>query len=123
MLKGKVEIEKDALTETAKPAEPEKVDRNADDDLVNMMGGLGIEAKCSICFTVYLLPLIKLTKESNPVVNDAEIAIKISRFSKQRKSPSDEHRPRKFAGCLKFLKQTSMMNASKQLSSLNSHLC
>jgi hypothetical protein len=56
LLKGKVEMEKDALTETAKPAEPEKVDRDADDDLVNMMGGLGIEAKCSICFTVYLLP-------------------------------------------------------------------
>jgi hypothetical protein len=57
LLKGKVEMEKDALTEAVKPAEPEKViDKDADDDLVNMMGGLGIEAKCAICFTMYLLP-------------------------------------------------------------------
>jgi hypothetical protein len=57
LLKGKVEIEKDALTEAVKPAEPEKfIDKDTDDDLVNMMGGLGIEAKCAICFTMYLLP-------------------------------------------------------------------
>lgn len=54
LLKGKVEAEKDALTESVKPAEPEKViDRDADDDLVNMMSGLGIEAKCVVCFTMY----------------------------------------------------------------------
>jgi len=28
-----------------------------EDDLVAMMGGLGIETKCSICFTVYFLVL------------------------------------------------------------------
>ena len=56
MLKGKVEKEKDALAESVKPAEPEKViDKDADDDLVNMMSGLGIETKCAICFTMYLL--------------------------------------------------------------------
>jgi hypothetical protein len=49
LLKGKVEDEKDAVNqETVKPAE--------DDDLVNMMSGLGIEAKCAICFTMYSLP-------------------------------------------------------------------
>lgn len=53
LLKGRVEAEKDALAESVKPAEPEKViDKDADDDLVNMMSGLGIEAKCAVCFTM-----------------------------------------------------------------------
>ena len=45
LLRGKVEEEKDAVNQ-----EPVKPD---DDDLVNMMSGLGIEAKCAICFTMY----------------------------------------------------------------------
>jgi len=45
LLKDKVDIEVDVV-------EKSTVD---DDDLVAMMGGLGIETKCTICFTMYLL--------------------------------------------------------------------
>jgi hypothetical protein len=57
LLKGKLEDDKDALNDkdAAKPGEPEKTIKDADDDLVDMMGGLGIEAKCTICFTMYIL--------------------------------------------------------------------
>ena len=42
LLKGKLDDDKDANQEPV----PD------DDDLVDMMSGLGIEAKCTICFTV-----------------------------------------------------------------------
>jgi SNF2 family DNA or RNA helicase len=46
LLKGKVD---DADAQDDKPpAAP------ADDDLVSMMSGLGIETKCSLCFKMYL---------------------------------------------------------------------
>jgi len=60
LLKGKVEDEKDAINE--KPADVNVIDKNADDDLVAMMSGLGIEAKCAICFTMYSLCVSTLTK-------------------------------------------------------------
>lgn len=50
LLRGKVEMDNDALD---KPVIADK----EEDDLVALMGGLGIEAKCSICFTVYFLVL------------------------------------------------------------------
>ena len=43
LLKGKVDDDKDALNDT-KPGEV--------DELATMMGGLGIETKCSVCFTM-----------------------------------------------------------------------
>jgi hypothetical protein len=49
LLKGKVDTDKDAIVETIKT---DKVDKDVDDDLATMMSGLGIEAKCSICFTM-----------------------------------------------------------------------
>ena len=47
LLKGKVEDEKDAVNQ--EPIQQQK----GEDDLVNMMSGLGIETKCAICFTMY----------------------------------------------------------------------
>jgi hypothetical protein len=53
-----VDTDKDAIVETVKT---DKVyDKDVDDDLATMMSGLGIEAKCSICFTMY--PTIKTSK-------------------------------------------------------------
>jgi SNF2 family DNA or RNA helicase len=48
LLKGKLDDDKDAVM-NQEPVPPTKVD---DDDLVDMMSGLGIEAKCTICFTM-----------------------------------------------------------------------
>jgi hypothetical protein len=53
LLKGKLDDDKDAIVDP-KP-EGKVVDKDVDDDLTTMMGGLGIETKCSICFTMYLL--------------------------------------------------------------------
>jgi hypothetical protein len=53
LLKGKAEVEKDAL-DTRPAGEPQKAgDKDVDDELANMMSGLGIEAKCTVCLTVY----------------------------------------------------------------------
>jgi SNF2 family DNA or RNA helicase len=54
LLKGKVD-DMDAQDDKPPPAP-------ADDDLVSMMGGLGIETKCSLCFKMYLLSITLLTK-------------------------------------------------------------
>ena len=54
LLKGKLEEDKDALNDN-KSSESKIVE---EDDLVNMMSGLGIESKCTICFTMYALPPI-----------------------------------------------------------------
>jgi SNF2 family DNA or RNA helicase len=57
-----VDTDKDAIVETVKT---DKVyDKDVNDDLATMMSGLGIEAKCSICFTMY--PTTKLSKHSIP---------------------------------------------------------
>lgn len=50
LLKGKVEEDKDAIND--KPVPGDKMDKDLDDDFIAMMSGLGIHAKCSICFTM-----------------------------------------------------------------------
>jgi SNF2 family DNA or RNA helicase len=51
LLKGKLEDDKDAvINQEPVPTQVEE------EDLVDMMSGLGIEAKCTICFTMYLPP-------------------------------------------------------------------
>ena len=49
LLKGKLDDDKDAVTNQ----EPVPTKVQQEDDLVDMMSGLGIEAKCTICFTMY----------------------------------------------------------------------
>ena len=61
MLKGKIEDDKDALNDNATPVEANRVPVGIDNDLVDMMKGLGIETKCVICFTVYDRTLNSLT--------------------------------------------------------------
>lgn len=53
LIKGKVDAD---AQDDKPPAAP------ADDDLVSMMGGLGIETKCSLCFKMYPLANTLLTK-------------------------------------------------------------
>ena len=55
LLKGKLDDDKDALNDT-KPEATKEVD-----DLAAMMSGLGIETKCTICFTMYASLLTILT--------------------------------------------------------------
>jgi hypothetical protein len=55
LLKGKLDDDKDALNDT-KPEATKEVD-----DLAAMMSGLGIETKCTICFTMYASLFTMLT--------------------------------------------------------------
>jgi len=119
LLKGKLEEDKDALNDNKSP-ESKFVE---EDDLVNMMSGLGIESKCTICFTMYALPAIwttvnvlALQLEEKDVTNVRRI-LKLFRLLKLR---LEGHHHLKFDECWKSLKLPSMtIKQSKQLSFLN----
>lgn len=80
LLKGKLDQDKDAIVDT----KPDKVvDKDVDDDLATMMSGLGIETKCSICFTMYLFPRLQISNIVSPqAANAVNHATQISKQSK-----------------------------------------
>ena len=87
LLKGKLDNDKDALNDT-KPEATKEVD-----DLAAMMGGLGIETKCTICFTMYTSLFTMLTAVLQPGENDAMTVKGTSNYIK-RKFPLDALPPR-----------------------------